>query len=187
MNDILVTMLVLLLVFIGVIITIRNPHIGAALTISSSAITELIPPVPFLSSAIPLLGAVTLVGYLFKIRGVAGKVQLNFSSLHGISLIFIIWIFITNPQAAWAGPERNWLFTFVQLFVLMVMVMDILDDSRKHQLLMALFAVIAVLSAYTAITQGHIGEDIESSIRAVGFTAGANDAAYKQNDKSVLW
>ena len=177
MYDILVTFVVLLFALIGGVIVIRNPHIGAALTISSSAIIELIPPIPFLSSAIPLLGAVTLFGYLINIRGVAGKVQLNLSNLHFVSLLFIIWIFISNPQAAWLGPERNWIFTFVQLLVLMIMAMDILDDPRKHHAVMAIFAVIAVFSAYTAITQGHIGEDIDSSTRAVGFTAGANDAA----------
>jgi len=177
MYDILVTFVVLLFALIGSIIVIKNPHIGAALTISSSAIIELIPPIPFLSSAITLLGAVTFAGYLFKIWGVAGKVQLNFSSLHFISFLFIMWISLSNPLAAWAGPERNWIFTFVQLFILMVLAMDILDEPHKHQVVMAIFIFIAVISAYTAISQGHIGEDIDSSIRAVGFSAGANDAA----------
>ena len=161
----------------GAVIILKRPYLGVAFTVLSAPIIDLIPPIPYLSSALPLVGAVTVVGYLLKKRGTGGRIKLRFDIQHLLGLVFIIWILLSNPQAAWSGPDRNWIFTFIQLLVLMVLAGDLLDEPKKHYVLMTLFAVVSVISAFTAISQGYIGEDIETSARVGGFAAGSNDAA----------
>ena len=110
-------------------------------------------------------------------RGTSAELRIKFDLVHFLSLVFIIWVLISNPEAAWSGPDRNWIFTFVQLFILMIMAGGLIDEPKKHQVLMGLFAAVSVISAFTAISQGYIGEDISASARVGGFAAGANDAA----------
>jgi O-antigen ligase len=158
-------------------IIVRQPYIGVALTVASAPIVDLIPPIPFFSSVVPILGAITIFGFLLKKREVTGNLFLRFNILHLLAIIFIVWIYVSNPQAAWSGLDRNWILTFAQLFILMYLAGDLLDKPQKHIVLMTIFAVVSVISAYNAISRGYIGEDIDASARVGGFAAGANDAA----------
>ncbi len=162
---------------VAAVIIIKQPYVGVVITVISAPVIDLIPPIPYFPSALPLVGAVTLVGYLLKIRGAGGKLKIKFDSEHLLGLLFIIWVFVSNPQAAWSGTDRNWIFTFVQLLVLMVMAGGLIEAPKQHQVMMSLFAAVSVISAFTAISQGYIGEDIAASARVSGFAAGANDAA----------
>jgi O-antigen ligase len=165
---------------LGLMITIlilKQPYIGVATTVISAPIISLIPPIPYFSSVLPLIGAITFASYLWYKRGTTEKSLFKFNALHTFSLLFIIWMYVSNPMAAWSGVDRNWVFTFVQLWVLMYMAGDLLDEPRKHHLVMGLFAAVSVISAYFAVTQGYITDDILQSARVGGFAAGSNDAA----------
>jgi O-antigen ligase len=173
----------ILLVFAGIVgvfgtfIILKYPYLGIAITGASLAIVDLLPPIPYLSSAVPLVGLVSVVGYLLaKRKGPRGPV-FSFSPLHTIALLFILWVFISNPQAAVLGDGRNWVLTFAQLWVLLYMAGDLLDTPQKQKMVMAVFSVFAILSAFYAIQSGGIGETFDTSIRAEGFVDNSNAAA----------
>ncbi|MGD8458673.1 MAG: O-antigen ligase family protein, partial [Anaerolineales bacterium] len=90
---------------------------------------------------------------------------------------FILWIFLTDPQAAWSGASRNWVFTFVQLWILAWLAGELLDTPQKHHVLMGVFAGVTLISALFAIQEGEIGIDLDTSIRSEGLAGGANSAA----------
>ena len=85
-------------------------------------------------------------------------------------------MFITNPQAAWFGIDRNWIFTYVQLLILTFLAEELLDDPKKYKTFLWVFSIVAVISATVAIQQGSIGEDIDTSMRTGGLSEGANSA-----------
>jgi len=164
----------------GTIITIfimRYPHLGVIFTVASLPIIELLPAIPVFSSIMPIVGGLTLVALLLTVRKRGWKTQSKFGWIHIFGLLFILWMFLSNPTAAWSGRDRNWVFTFVQLWVLMFLAGELLDTPEKQQLLMWVFALISVFSAFFAIQQGYIGETHEASIRATGFVDNANAAA----------
>ena len=173
----------ILIIFAGLVgifgefIILKAPYLGIAFTGASLAIVDLLPDIPYVSSALPLVGLITLVGYLIsKRKGVRGPV-FKFSPLHSIALVFILWIFISNPQAAILGKSRNWMLTFAQLWILLYMAGDLLDTPRKQKAVMVVFSIFAIISAFFAIVTGGIGESVDTSIRAVGFVDNANAAA----------
>ena len=85
-------------------------------------------------------------------------------------------MFITNPQAAWFGHDRNWIFTYVQLLILTFLAEELLDDPKKYKTFFWVFSIVSVISATVAIQQGSIGEDIDTSVRTAGLSEGANSA-----------
>lgn len=172
-----VLMLIGILGLTLVILILNYPVFGVAFTVLSAPIIALIPPIPYFTSVLPLVGAITTVSYLWYKRGATEKSLFQFNALHILSLLFIIWMYVSNPQAAWSGVDRNWIFTYLQLWVLMYVSGDLLDEPRKHHLVMGLFAAVSVVSAYFAITQGYITDDILDAPRVGGFAAGSNDAA----------
>lgn len=169
------------MVFFGFIVLaiIQQPYLGLVFTVVSLPITEIIPAIPFTSSAVSLIGAVTLVSFLL------GKQQdiriTTFTKPSGLAwgLLFLIWIMVSNPAAALLPAEggRNWLFTFSQLLLLAWLVSEMMDSPHKHHVLMWTYSIAAVISAIYSITQGSIGETIFDSIRGSGLADGANSAA----------
>jgi len=156
---------------------LKQPYLGIAITGASLAIVDLLPDVPYLSSAVPLVGIVTFIGYLIHKRWGTKNSAFNFNYLHIIGLVFILWIYISNPQAALMGSSRNWVLTYIQLWVLMYIAGDLLDTPKKQQTVMAIFSIFAIISAFYAIQTGSIGETIYTSTRAEGFLDNANAAA----------
>lgn len=173
MDDLLLIFLVIIIGIFLAVIVLFKPYLGIGFTISSLAIIDLLPEIPFFSSVVPLIGAVTIIGFLFKPR----RKYLKLEKIHLVSLLFVVWIFISNPEAAWFGSSRNWLFTFLQLWVLLFLAGDLLDTPKKQKVVILLFSVVSIASAFYAIFSGGIGEDFSSSIRARGFTDNANAAA----------
>lgn len=162
-------------VYIAVII-LKYPYLGAILTVSSLPVIDLLPSIPYFDSVLPLLGAITVLGFLINLKGGSSS-KLVFSPVHLFGLLFIIWMFITNPQAAWSGPSRNWTFTFIQLWALMLLASNLFDTSKKLMVLMWVFSIIAIVSAFYAITTGNIDMSEELTRRSRGFTDNANAAA----------
>lgn len=174
---------ILLLILVGLvgiyllILVMSRPYIGVALTVASLPVVDLLPSIPFLSSIVPLVGLLTLVGYLLRNRVDYSGAVFNLDRLHVTAFLFIVWIFISNPLVAWSGSDRNWIFTFIQLLILMVLSSELLDTPKNQQAVMAIFSISAIISAFYAIQTGQIGETFDESFRAEGFVDNANAAA----------
>lgn len=165
---------------IGIVIGIlRYPFIGIIITIVSLPLLELLPSIPYATSAISLLGGVTLASYLAQ--GLTRRQYTRIPFPNGLiwGALFMLWIFVTNPAAAILPDDgnRSWLFTFVQLGILAWLAARLLDDSQKLRVLMWAYSIAAVISASYAAQQGFVGQSIKESIRSGGLASGANAAA----------
>lgn len=156
---------------------LKKPYLGLVFIIASLPITDLLPDVPLVSSIVPVFGAITVMGFLLSKKTQYGKSKARVKSVHIVALLLIIWMFISNPQAAWLGQDRNWVFTFFQLWVLLWLAGELLDAPEKHKVLFFVYSLAAVVSAIVTIQQGRIGDDIDLSLRASGLTEGANSAS----------
>jgi len=168
-----------ILAIIGLVmagLVISNPFLGIVFIAASLPVTDLLPSIPFLSSILPIIGGITILGYLFQNRKKHGKGLKGARSILILGVLLIFWIYITNPQAAWFGSDRNWLLTYLQLVILAFLAEELLDDPKKNRIFIWVFSISAVLSAIVAIQQGYIGEDIDTSIRTGGLSEGANSA-----------
>lgn len=177
MDSILITILMVLVGLLLVILVLSKPFLGIALTVAGLPILDLLPDIPYISSILPLVGFLALFGYLLQKKATPNKTQFQFSRLHGFALLFIIWIFVSNPQAAWPQSGRNWMLTFLQLFLLMYLAGELIDTPKKQQITMGIFSVCAIVSAFYAIQTGTIGETFDLSTRAEGFVDNTNAAA----------
>jgi O-antigen ligase len=169
-------MLVAAITFGGVltILVITHPYYGVAFTAASLPILDLLPEIPYFSSIVPLIGAITIIGYLFKKRTKPFK----FNYVYLFSLLFVAWIFVSNPQAAWFGSERNWFFTFIQLWALLFLSGELLDTPEKQKIVMLIFSISAVASAFYALQNAGQSVNFETyMIDEAGLTDNANAAA----------
>jgi len=177
MNNLLFIIIAIFLFLILVFLIFKYPYLGIAFTVSSLPIVDLLPQIPYLTSAVPLIGAITLLSFLIQKRWVTRDTAFNFSGLQIPGLLLILWIFLSNPQAAVLGSSRNWLLTFIQLWVLMYIASNLLDTAKKQQTVMVVFSVFTIISAFYAIQTGSIGTSVYTSTRAVGYVDNANAAA----------
>lgn len=150
---------------------------GVVFTISTLPVIDLLPEIPLFSSIVPLIGLVTLAGYLFQSKRFQVKKNLKVDPVLVFGILYVIWIVISNPSAAIFGRERNWLFTCVQLLVLMFLASKLLDTSERQKTAILIFALASMTSAIFAISQGNIAEDALSSERVAGLATNANQAA----------
>ena len=173
------TLQLVLVAIIGIVIAglvVSNPFLGIVFIAASLPVTDLLPSIPFLSSILPVFGVISVLGYVFQNRKKHGNGLKGPRSILVLGVLFIFWIYITHPQAAWFGSDRNWLLTYLQLVVLAFLAEELLDDPKKMRIFIWVFSIAAVLSALVAIQQGYIGEDIDTSIRTGGLSEGANSA-----------
>ena len=173
------TLSLILVGLIGLILAgmiLVNPFLGIVLIAASLPVTDLLPTIPMVSSIFPIVGGVTIFGYLIKNINKRGNGVKSTRPILILGLLFIIWMFITNPQAAWSGTDRNWIFTYGQLLILTFLAEELLEDPDKYKTFLWVFSIVAMISATVAIQQGSIGEDIDTSIRTGGLSEGANSA-----------
>ena len=173
------TLSLILVGLIGLILAgmiLVNPFLGIVLIAASLPVTDLLPTIPMVSSIFPIVGGVTIFGYLIKNINKRENGVKSTRLVLILGLLFIIWMFITNPQAAWSGTDRNWIFTYGQLLILTFLAEELLEDPDKYKTFLWVFSIVAMISATVAIQQGSIGEDIDTSIRTGGLSEGANSA-----------
>ena len=131
------TLQLVLVAIIGIVIAglvVSNPFLGIVFIAASLPVTDLLPSIPFLSSILPIIGGVTILGYLFQNRKKHGKGLKGARSILVLGVLFIFWIYITHPQAAWFGSDRNWLLTYLQLVVLAFLAEELLDDPKNEDI-----------------------------------------------------
>ncbi len=137
-------------------------------------VAGILPPVGFTTSAFPVFGAATLTGYLIALA--MGRVPIPRVTVpHIVAAVLVLWIVASNPAAAISMGDRVWLWTYVQLLVLMFLTTQLLDESAQKSLLVV-FVVGAMVSAYAAMHQVQYGLTSATSVRARGLAEGANDA-----------
>jgi len=176
-NETLLNILGALVALVLVFLIIRRPDLGVTFTIATLPILDLLPNIPVFTSVVPLIGGVTLVIFLLKAKKENIKSPPGTLLIFVFGFLFIAWMFFSNPQAAWSGIDRNWVLTFVQLWMLMFLSSRLLDTKEKFQTLMWIFSIVAVVSAFAAIQQGYIAETEEASFGSSGYVDNANAAA----------
>ena len=177
MNETLIIILAIEIAIVLVFLIVEQPFLGVAFMISSLPVIDLLPEIPYLTSVVPLIGAITIISFLIQKRNAPGKSLIKFKSVLVFGILFIIWIYLSNPDAAWSGIDRNWVLTFIQLWVLMFLVGELLDTPKKQQVVMLIFSGVTIVSAFYAVTLGEIAEDALSSARVSGLATNANEAA----------
>lgn len=171
------TILYIGLGLLAVILTLRYPYLGIVFTASSLPVADALPAIPLATSVVPILGGVTLVSFLFSRKKDKTGHVFQLTGVQYWGLAFLMWMFITNPQAAVLGPDRNWIFTFVQLWLLAWLSGALLDSQDKQKKFMWIYSITTVISSIVAIQQGGLGLEPNPGIRAAGLSEGANSAA----------
>jgi O-antigen ligase len=156
------------------VVILRFPLIGIALIVASTPIVELLPQVSFISSALIPLGGVTLFALIIYDRH-RETTKWSISSLEIFAVLYILWVFFSNPNASFYGNDRSWILTFTQLLLLMWMARRFVRSEQDHQLIMVIVVLCIVLSALVAIQEA--GLEIGLAERATGLSEGANTAA----------
>jgi len=150
------------------------PPLGLALVIVSTPLVDLLPKVPFLGSSIPILGLIAVAAYFVNKR-YQKNVEWNFSPVEITSIVFIIWVILSNPTASIFGEFRSWILTFVQLFVLLFLAAHFVQSKDDHMIIMIIVSMGILISAFVAVIQS--GGDFNEFQRAAGLSGGANTAA----------
>lgn len=160
-----------------IILVLRYPYLGVVFTIASLPVTDILRQVPYATSLITLIGAVTIASFLISRKVLGQRRPFQLINVHILGLLLIGWIFISNPQAALLGRDRNWTFTFLQLWILLWLTGELLDTPHKHNVLVWVYSLVTIASAVVAIQQGSLEQQIDIDLRVSGLAGGANTAA----------
>lgn len=156
---------------------LTNPYVGIIITLVSLPLLDLLPEVPLFTSLIIPIGAATFVSFLLSEKNRKIKRKKYWDSVHIISIVFILWVFISNPVAAMFGAARNWILTFIQCWILLWLSSNLMDTSTKQRTFMWIFSLVCVISALFTIAEGQIGSTVSESIRAGGLADQPNITA----------
>ncbi|MBK9926023.1 MAG: O-antigen ligase family protein [Anaerolineales bacterium] len=174
-----VVRLIQFIVLIGAtLLILRRPYWGLVFIVASLPLLDILPSIPFASSVVSLLGIVTLGAHLLS-RTTHREKSFHWSASLVWGCLLVFWIIVSNPSASLlpGTDDRNWAFTFIQLWLLAWLAAQMLDTPSKHRTLIWVFSIAVLLSAVYALTQGNIGQSLKLSDRAEGLAGGANSAA----------
>ena len=154
-------------------IAFQCPRWGIVILAGTLPVERLLPPVTFATSMYPLMGGITLAGYVVH-HLIIGRERPRFTWPHLFALLFLVWISVTNPRAAFLQGRYTWFLTFLQLMIFAWLATQLIRTEKERILLLTAFTGSAVLSALWALPQVQFGFDSASSIRAGGLTGGPN-------------
>jgi len=164
---------------IFVIVILAYPIIGIALTVTSTPIAVLLPPIPVLSSIVPLIGILTLVAYFLQRRQDVSPPPLALTKVEWLALVWILWVFISNPQVNnfnnW-GLTISWMLTLFQLWMLLWLAKRMMQSENAFRVVMTIFAIGILISAFSVVQQTRLGI-FDLAERATGLSGGANTAS----------
>lgn len=176
-NDPRQIMLGFALVLVGLLslLIVTRPFVGVILIVVALPIDTLIPDIPFLTSGYSVIGYFTLGAYLVR-----SKFQLNLRTgmrpQYFCAVLFLLWIIITNPAAAFGVAshfDTRWVFTYIQLIVLMWLISENLTPARIR-LLMMLYVMTASFSSGLAIRDYNFAR-VSYAQREAGLANGINE------------
>lgn len=162
---------------LGVFI-LRYPYLGLAIVVASLLIVDILPPVPLGSSISTLMGGATLISFFLN-RKREGFPPITWGPSLIVAGFLIVWMVLSNPIAALTPEEgdRNWIFTFVQLWILAWLATQLFKTFYSMRVLIWFYVFVAFVSVIYAILGGEIGQTINLSERTAGLAGGANTAA----------
>ena len=160
------------------LITFSYPYLGLAILIGSLSLESALPSTPLLTSSTAALGALTFGCYVLHVlKRDPALPAVKFTQMHFFALAFIFWLFVSNPNAAVFASDRNWAWTFIQLFALFFLSSVLLRQKNTHDPIMLIIGGAAAVSALVALFSDSgelVGETI--LLRSGGLT-GINAAA----------
>jgi O-antigen ligase len=155
------------------LLVFSRPFLGIVFMAACLPVMDLLPQVPYVTSVLPLVGAVTIVAALESRRRNPLAHTLGFTSVAVLGLLLIGWVFIISPKSTGLDSVR----VYLQLWVLAWLSGELLDTPEKQRVLMWVFAVASAASALAAVGQGRLGGEFAQMARGGGFAWDANTAA----------
>ncbi|NDJ76812.1 MAG: O-antigen ligase family protein [Chloroflexi bacterium] len=154
------------------------PHVGLAVTMASLPLQGILPTIPFASSLVSALGGLTLIAFVFQRKG---RPLFNFGTRiqFVLAIGFILWQLLTFPELSYYG-NRNWLFTFGQLWIIMWLASEILTPG-KHAAAMRIYVIACVISAIYAFMNAEIVAEFSEGAgleRSAGLAENQNSLAF---------
>lgn len=157
-------------------ICFQRPFWGIVVIVSATPLVRLLPNVLFATSLVSALGGATVLGYIVH-ELILRRAKPIFSWTHFIGICLLLWITFSNPSAALMASERNWMFTYLQLLILMFLTTQLCRTSEQLAILFSSFATAAVVSgAYAILATGFFDNTLDIG-RGFGFDVGPNLAA----------
>jgi O-antigen ligase len=163
---------------LGAVLIWFRPWLGLTVAAASLALENILPSIPLATSLTSMLGGLALVAFVYQRKGYR-----LFS--HGLQPqlllagLFLVWQFICYPRASFFDDERNWMFTFFQLLILLWLASELLTPERQH-FTMRVFIAASVASALYAYSEAHLVEEFSYAYglnRGVGFADDQNSLA----------
>ncbi len=154
-------------------IAFQRPQWGIVILAGTLPVEMLLPPVKFATSMYPVMGGATLAGYVVH-HLIIKKEHPSFTWPHLFAVLFLFWISVSNPAAAFTRGGYLWFMTFLQLTIFLWLTTQLIRTERERMLILSAFTGSAVLSALWALPQVQFGIDSASSFRAGGLTGGPN-------------
>ena len=147
------TALTIIVGLAATVVILQKPYVGLTLVMAlvslNSALSDSL-TIGYMNLA---LGGVTVAAFFIQRRWGKEEVQpLRFTAVQWFGVFFIGWIFVSNPTSAFGiGSDRNWLLTFVQLFVLLWLGPYMLTTPERNRVFMAVFVAAALFSGLSAV------------------------------------
>ncbi|MBX2992608.1 MAG: O-antigen ligase family protein [Bacteroidetes bacterium] len=154
-------------------IAFQRPQWGIVILAGTLPVEMLLPPVKFATSMYPVMGGATLAGYVVH-HLLIRKEHPAFTWPHLFAVLFLLWISVSNPAAAFTRGGYLWFMTFLQLTIFLWLTTQLIRTERERLLILSAFTGSAVLSALWALPQVQFGIDSATSLRAGGLTGGPN-------------
>ncbi|MBZ0292919.1 MAG: O-antigen ligase family protein, partial [Anaerolineae bacterium] len=107
----------------------------------------------------------TILAYLYERRRLDRSIFPDiWHATYLFGLGFVIWVFISNPDASLRQGRGVALLTFFQLAALVLLASELMsDDPGKHRVLMWVYVIACLISANDAIQQSALTETFDTS------------------------
>lgn len=173
------TLLIIAFGLVGFLITLRNPIWGIILIISLDNMVDILPQVELFSSILVIIGIITFISILLR----QIKTRERFTPIGLLGTICFVWFLcsIIIGQYAFNIPvTRNWIFTYIQLILLVWMVMQCIRSKQDVELLMKGLLFFFLINAVVGLSSLYLLLDTSaiSYTRISGLTQNANVFAY---------
>ncbi|MBN1564070.1 MAG: O-antigen ligase family protein [Anaerolineae bacterium] len=162
------------------ILILIYPYWGLIISTASLLIIDVMPALPFVTSATQLMGGITFGSYLAAyILNRTSMPSMRLGREFNLMFLFVFWMMASNPTAATApgNNDRVWLVTFAQLLLLLFLANNVLDSAFKQRVFIGIYALFVLITALFAILEMLAGADDLQAFRASGTAGGSNAAA----------
>ena len=155
-----------------------KPHIGLYITIASMPLQSILKGIPLGNLLITVLGGLSLIAFVYQRKGrrlFSYGLRPQFVLAGG----FVLWQFLTYPSTSFYG-DRNWLFTFMQLWVMLWLASEMITPARQPWML-RMYIAACVISAIDAFSTANIVADFSGGsglVRSEGLADNQNALAF---------